>query len=689
MRMSTIELRSALPRASAAVQDSIVLGLAYFALALLAIHLAKQPDALTNVWFANAAAIAMLAGTSRSRWPVLLLSMVIANVAANVVYRSSVGLSLSFVPGNVVEVLAGAWLLQRNDLWREFDRDAATFVRMLAAGAVLPELLGATLGALTLQWHGFATFSAAWLDWYVGSVLGATAVLPAALALRQTAPAQAWRQLTAPVTLALLVITVGFSLTVLHNLPHPLVYLSLPLIAAAFLVTPLAALVLCFAVVATVTAAIAYAVLKPPALAADWQRVLLFLPVVAVLVPAQLLALLMERKRVLVRTLAALNSASSDLTAFCDRQGVMQRVNRVYEEYMQSPSDRVLGRRFDEIIPGPMLQGVAQAFGRAVAGERVRARVEVDFPGPGRRSMDMTIEPARDTDGQILGVVCAGHDVTSLVAAREDLQRAIGELTERTNALSEAKHRAESADRLKSAFLATMSHELRTPLNSIIGFTGIVLQGLAGPLNAEQTKQLTMVRVSARHLLSLINDILDLSKIEAGQLEVSCEPFDLRASIDRVVSLVRPLAESKGLALNVLVAPDVGMAVNDQRRLEQILLNLLTNSVKFSERGEVALGVEMIPGPAAGADGSPVPQRLRVSVSDTGIGIKPEDLAALFQPFRQVDNTLTRAQEGTGLGLAICRRLAELMQGELHAESQWGRGSVFTLTIPVTAAHAA
>jgi PAS domain S-box-containing protein len=578
--MSTIELRSGLARASTAVHQTIVLGLAYFVLALFAIHLAKQPDAITNVWFANAAAMAMFASTKRSRWPALLLSMVIANVAANVVYRTSVVLSLSFVPGNVVEVLAGAWLLQRNDLWRGFDKDVTTFVRMLAAGAVLPEVLGATLGALTLQWHGFATFHVAWLDWYVGSVLGATAVLPPALVLCQTAARQAWRQLTAPMTLVLLLITVGFGLLALHNLPYPLVYFSLPLIAAAFLVTPLAALALCFAVVATVTAAIAYAVLKPPVLTADWQYVLLFIPVVAVLIPAQLLALLMERKRVLVRTLAALNSASSDLTAFCDRQGVMQRVNRMYEEYMQCSSDSVLGRRFDEVVPAPMLQGVAQSFGRALVGERVRTRAEVHFPGPGKRTMDISIEPARDADGQILGVVCAAHDVTNLVAAREDLKRTIGELTERTNALSEAKQRAESADRLKSAFLATMSHELRTPLNSIIGFTGIMLQGLAGPLNAEQTKQLTMVRVSARHLLSLINDVLDLSKIEAGQLEVACEPFDMRASIEKVVSLVRPLAENKGLALNVVVAPNVVMAVNDQRRVEQILLNLLTNAIK-------------------------------------------------------------------------------------------------------------
>jgi hypothetical protein len=198
-----------------------------------------------------------------------------------------------------------------------------------------------------------------------------------------------------------------------------------------------------------------------------------------------------------------------------------------------------------------------------------------------------------------------------------------------------------------------------------------------------------MVRVSARHLLSLINDVLDLSKIEAGQLEVACAPLDLRASIEKVVSLVRPMAEAKGLALSVAVAPDVGMAVNDQRRVEQILLNLLTNAIKFSERGEVALGAETIAGPGSGARDSPARRGVRVSVSDTGIGIRPEDLAMLFRPFRQIDNALTRAHEGTGLGLAICKRLAELMRGELRAESEWGRGSVFTLTVPIADAGGA
>lgn len=233
-----------------------------------------------------------------------------------------------------------------------------------------------------------------------------------------------------------------------------------------------------------------------------------------------------------------------------------------------------------------------------------------------------------------------------------------------------ARRHAESADRLKSVFLAAMSHELRTPLNSIIGFTGLLLQELPGPLNPEQTKQLGMVRSSARLLLELINDVLDISKIEAGQLNVHYEKVDLRASVERVASTVRPFAEKKGLMLHVVVPDEVLELSSDRRRLEQIMLNLLNNAIKFTERGDVTLEVLRVTGSVV------------VRVSDTGIGIKPEELHLLFQPFRQIETGLARAHEGTGLGLAICRRLAVLLGGTVDVTSRFGKGSTFTLILP-------
>lgn len=247
------------------------------------------------------------------------------------------------------------------------------------------------------------------------------------------------------------------------------------------------------------------------------------------------------------------------------------------------------------------------------------------------------------------------------------------ELTQANTELAVARDQAQAADRLKSAFLATMSHELRTPLNSIIGFTGILLQELPGPLTTEQRTQLEMVRGSARHLLALINDVLDISKIEAGQMEVVRESFDLRASLAKVAGIMRPLAEKKGLAVRLDCAPEIGLVEGDPRRVEQVLMNLMNNAVKFTEQGAVTVTAGVREG------------WVRIAVADTGIGIKPQDLSTLFRPFRQIDTGLSRQHEGTGLGLAICTRLVDLMGGDITVESAWERGSVFTFALPIHA----
>jgi len=283
--------------------------------------------------------------------------------------------------------------------------------------------------------------------------------------------------------------------------------------------------------------------------------------------------------------------------------------------------------------------------------------------------------PEVNSEGQVVGYVGTITDITERKQIEDEIRRLNVELEERvaqrTQELEAAMLKAQEADRLKSAFLATMSHELRTPLNSIIGFTGVLLQELPGPLNAEQAKQLGMVRDSAQHLLALINDVLDISKIEAGQLEVERAPFDVRAAIESAMRSVVPQAQKKGLMLSAVIASDVGSVVSDQRRVEQILLNLLSNACKFTEQGEVRLECR------AQNDW------LEISVHDTGIGIRPEDMSKLFEPFHQLESGLNRRHEGTGLGLAICKNLVTLLGGQIRVESEWGKGSTFTFTLPI------
>lgn len=257
----------------------------------------------------------------------------------------------------------------------------------------------------------------------------------------------------------------------------------------------------------------------------------------------------------------------------------------------------------------------------------------------------------------------------NLIRHQEHLEELV---KERTGELARARDKAQEADRLKSAFLASMSHELRTPLNSIIGFTGILLQGLAGPVNEEQKKQLTMVRNSSQHLLQLINEVLDISKIEAGELKLLPDWFNLTQAVDSVVKLMRPLADKKGLTIRMDPVPaDADRLFHDRRRVEQVLINLVNNAVKFTENGEVHVRCERLG------------DEVVVSVRDTGIGIKAEDMGSLFETFRQIETGLTRRYEGTGLGLSISRRLVELMGGWIRAESEGpGRGSIFTFALP-------
>jgi signal transduction histidine kinase len=230
----------------------------------------------------------------------------------------------------------------------------------------------------------------------------------------------------------------------------------------------------------------------------------------------------------------------------------------------------------------------------------------------------------------------------------------------------------EIASQHKSEFLANMSHELRTPLNAIIGFSEVLIERMFGELNEKQDDYLKDIHTSGKHLLSLINDILDLSKVEAGRMELEPATFDVPTAIDNAMTLVRERAQRHGIALSVDVADGVAEIVADERKFKQILLNLLTNAVKFTPDG----GSVAVLARRAG-------DMLEVAVRDTGIGIAKGDQEAVFEEFRQVGRHYTNKQEGTGLGLALTRRFVELHGGTIRLESEPGKGSTFTFTIPL------
>ncbi|HEX2438533.1 MAG TPA: GAF domain-containing protein [Methylomirabilota bacterium] len=232
----------------------------------------------------------------------------------------------------------------------------------------------------------------------------------------------------------------------------------------------------------------------------------------------------------------------------------------------------------------------------------------------------------------------------------------------------------EIANRHKDEFLASMSHELRTPLNAIIGFSEVMLERLFGEINDKQEEYLSDILSSGRHLLSLINDILDLAKIEAGRMELEPTEFDLPHAIENAVVLVRERALRRGITLEQAIGPEVGEIKGDERKIKQVLLNLLSNAVKFTPEGG------RIDVRAARHDGA-----VEISVADTGVGIAPEDHEAVFEEFRQVGTDYARKHEGTGLGLALARKFVELHGGTIRVQSRLGEGATFTFTIPVTA----
>jgi len=282
-------------------------------------------------------------------------------------------------------------------------------------------------------------------------------------------------------------------------------------------------------------------------------------------------------------------------------------------------------------------------------------------------------------EGKPIGVLAMWRDAVAPFAEREvALLRTFADQAviaiQNARLVNEIQHKSrelEVANKHKSAFLASMSHELRTPLNAIIGFSEVLIARLFGELNDKQDDYLKDIHSSGKHLLNLINDVLDLSKVEAGRMDLETSQFDLPVALSDAMTLIRERAMKHGIELGLEVQAGLGPIVADERKFKQILLNLLSNAVKFTpDNGRVDVRAVRIDG------------GVEVSVRDTGIGIAPKDQEAVFEEFRQVGTDYTSKQEGTGLGLALTRRFVELHGGRIWLASELGKGSTFYFTIP-------
>ena len=309
-------------------------------------------------------------------------------------------------------------------------------------------------------------------------------------------------------------------------------------------------------------------------------------------------------------------------------------------------------------IDGTPLVTADWPLARAISGGQVVINeiIEIERPDGARRRICINSAPVRDPQGNVDAGVAIFWDVTEQHKAEEELRS--------------ARLEAETASRAKSEFLAVMSHELRTPLSAIIGYEELLFDGITGPVNEGQRTQLSRIKASATHLLSLIDEVLTLSRVEAGREVTHPERIPVFAALHEASMLTEPLALEKGLTLQVERAPNESEVWADATKLRQILLNLLTNAIKFTDAGTVVLQSRALNG------------HVEIIVRDTGIGIAAADHDRVFDTFWQVEQKSTRKVGGTGLGLSVSRRLARLMNGELTVDSKLGEGSTFTLRLP-------
>jgi signal transduction histidine kinase len=314
----------------------------------------------------------------------------------------------------------------------------------------------------------------------------------------------------------------------------------------------------------------------------------------------------------------------------------------------------------------------AEAYGRSRLLVLAFVAVSVAFAlGLGYAMSWSLIGPLRQMEARF-GEIAAGDFARRLeVPNRDELGALAGDLNRMSGEIGRLVREVEAANRNKSEFLANMSHELRTPLNAIIGFSEVLSERMFGELNEKQADYIGDILQSGRHLLSLINDILDLSKIEAGRMELELSDFDLPGTVENALTLVRERAFRRGITLERTVDERLGTIRADERKVKQVLVNLLSNAVKFTpEGGKIDVRVAMNDREAA------------ISVTDNGVGITPEDQEKVFEEFRQV-GTVSRKVEGTGLGLAISRKFVELHGGKIWVTSQVGTGSTFAFTLPL------
>jgi PAS domain S-box-containing protein len=375
------------------------------------------------------------------------------------------------------------------------------------------------------------------------------------------------------------------------------------------------------------------------------------------------------------RHLAAIVASSDDAIVSKDLDGIVQSWNAAAEQLFGYTAREMIGQSIRKIIPLGRQNEEDEVLARVRAGIGV-SHFETQRQAKDGRLIDisLTVSPIRDASGRIVGASKIARDIREHKRLLDERRiAAANEEAARREALEAQNRRVQEAARLKSEFVANMSHELRTPLNSIVGFAELIADARFGPLPVKYQDFAQIMHASAQHLLQLINDILDLAKVESGRIDFHPEAVDLSVAAREATAIITGLAAKRKIQVTVDVDPAIGRAHLDPIRLKQILYNYLSNAVKFTnEGGRVTLRVR----PETGS-------RFRIEVEDTGIGIRPEDEHRLFIEFQQLDASTAKKFPGSGLGLALTKKLVEAQGGTVGVSSVFGSGSTFFATLPL------
>jgi PAS domain S-box-containing protein len=383
-----------------------------------------------------------------------------------------------------------------------------------------------------------------------------------------------------------------------------------------------------------------------------------------------------DRKQAAIAALhlAALVQSADDAIISKDLNGIVQSWNAAAERLFGYTAAEMIGQSITRVIPRDRLNEETYVLGRVRAGLDVEHFETVRQTKDGRPvDISLTVSPIRDSSGRVIGASKIARDIGEHKRLREERRLAAeNEEAARREVLEVQNRRIQEASRLKSEFVANMSHELRTPLNSIVGFTELMIDARFGPLPDRYKEFAKIMHASGQHLLQLINDILDLAKVESGKIDFQPESVDVSAVVAEAMAIIGGLAARRKIALRVELDQALGRVYLDPMRLKQVLYNYLSNAVKFTPQGgRVVLRARAEAG-----------NRFRIEVEDTGIGIKPDDEHKLFIEFQQLDASSAKKFAGSGLGLALTKRLVEAQGGTVGVHSVFGSGSTFFATLP-------